>query len=87
MEGIEAEAELYTDLCNHGLLPGEGTVQVLTSTFGAAAQLEGERVRLVDRRSRSTAATAEMDLLERLEYDGLMRELVAQIVTAIGVRV
>jgi hypothetical protein len=86
MEGIEAEAELYTDLCTHGLLPGDGTVQVLTSTFGAAAKLEGDRVRLVDGRSRSTVATAEMDLLERLDYDGVMRELVAQIVTAIGVR-
>jgi hypothetical protein len=35
-------------------------------------------VRLVDERSRSTAATAEMDLLERLDYDGVMRELVAR---------
>lgn len=77
MEGIEAEAELYTDLCTHGLLPGDGTVYVLTSTFGAAAQLESERVRLVDGRSRSTVATAEMDLLERLNYDGVMQELVA----------
>lgn len=78
MEGLEAEAELYTDLCHHRLLPGDGTVHVLSSTFGAAAQLEGERVRLVDERSRSTAATAEMDLLERLDYDGVMRELVAR---------
>ena len=76
MEGIEAEAALYTDLCRHGLLPGDGTVRVLTSTFGAAAQLEGERVRLVDQRDRSTAATAEADLLERLDYVGVMRALV-----------
>lgn len=79
MEGIEAEAALYRDLCRHGLLPGDGTVQVLTSTFGAAAQLEGERVRLVDGRDRSRAATAEDDLLKRLDYDGVMRELVAGI--------
>ena len=79
MEGIEAEAELYTDFCNLGLLPGEGTVQVLTSTFGAAAQLEGERVRLIDGRSRSTVATAEIDLLERLDYDSVMRELVSEV--------
>ena len=79
MEGIEAEAKLYSDLCRHGLLPGDGTVQVLTSTFGAAAQLEGEQVRLVDGRHRSTAATAQEDLLERIAYDGVMRDVVAEI--------
>ncbi|MFM9102835.1 MAG: hypothetical protein ACKOPS_16550 [Cyanobium sp.] len=82
MEGIEAEAKLYSDLCHHGLLPGDGTVQVLASTFGAAAQLEGEQVRLVDGRDRSTAATAKVDLLERLEYDGVIRELVVGMVAA-----
>jgi hypothetical protein len=82
MEGIEAEAKLYSDLCHHSLLPGDGTVQVLASTFGAAAQLQGEQVRLVDGRDRSTAATAEVDLLERLDYDGVMRGLVARMVAA-----
>jgi hypothetical protein len=82
MEGIEAEAGLYTELCHHGLLPGDGTVQVLTSTFGAAAQLEGKQVRLIDGRNRSTGATAEADLLERLDYDGVMRKLVAGITTS-----
>ncbi|MFN9623002.1 MAG: hypothetical protein ACK587_09260 [Cyanobacteriota bacterium] len=82
MEGIEAEAKLYSALCHHGLLPGDGTVQVVASTFGAAAQLEGEQVRLVDGRDRSTAATAEVDLLERLDYDGVMRGLVVGMVAA-----
>jgi hypothetical protein len=76
MEGIEAEADLYSDLCRYGLLPDDGGVQVLASTFGAAAQLEGDQVRLVDKRDRSTSATAEVDLMERLEYDGVMRGLV-----------
>lgn len=79
MEGIEAEARLYSDLCRYGLLPGDGSVQVLASTFGAAAQLEGDQVRLVDQRASTTAATAEMDLLERIAYDGVMRDLVAEI--------
>jgi len=79
MEGIEAEAKLYSDLCHLGLLPVDGTVKVLASTFGAAAQLEGEQVRLVDGRDRSTSITAEGDLLERLEYDGVMRGLVVGI--------
>jgi hypothetical protein len=78
MEGIEAEAELYSDLCRHELLPGDGLVQVLASTFGASAQLRGEAIRIVDgQRSRASAESAEMDLMERLEYDGVMRGLVA----------
>lgn len=84
MEGVEAEAELYSDLCNHGVLPGNGEVQVLASTFGAAAQLRGKRVRLVEQRSRATAATAEVDLRERLDYDGVMRGVVAEVVMGIG---
>jgi hypothetical protein len=72
MEGIDAEACLYTELCNHGLLPSDGTVHVLNSTFGAAAQLEGKQVWQVDRRGRSTADTAEVDLLERFDYDGVI---------------
>ena len=76
MEGIEAEANLYSALCHQGLLPGDGTVLVLASTFGAAAQLQGEQVGLVDGRDRSTAETAEVDLLKRLDYDEVMRGLV-----------
>ena len=86
MEGIEAEARLYSDLCCHGLLPGDGTVQVLTSTFGVAAQLEGEQVRSVDGRHRSTAATAGMDLSDRLDYSGLTRGVVGEIGKTKGAR-
>jgi hypothetical protein len=81
MEGIEAEAKLYSDLCRKGRLSGDGTVQVLTSTFGAAAQLEGDQLRLMDQRRRSAVNTAEDDLLARLDYGGVMRELVAGIVS------
>jgi hypothetical protein len=77
MEGIEAEARLYTDLCDLGLLPGNGVVHVLASTFGAAAQLGSERVRLLDGRRRTTPETAREDLQERLAYDIEMREFVA----------
>lgn len=79
MEGIEAEARLYTQLCDLGLLPGNGDVQVLRSTYGAAAQLEGERVRVLDERPPTSGETAAADLLERIAYDGVMRELVAGI--------
>jgi hypothetical protein len=77
MEGIEAEARLYTDLCDLGLLPGDGVVHVLASSFGAAAQLEGQRVRLLDGRNRTSPDTARQDLQERLAYDIEMREFVA----------
>lgn len=79
MEGIEAEARLYTKLCDLGLLPGNGEAQVLRSTYGAAAQLEGERVRVLDERPPTSGETAADDLLGRIAYDGLMRELVAGI--------
>lgn len=76
MEGIEAEARLYTHLCDQGLLPGDGVVHVLASTYGAAAQLEGDRIRLLDERGRPSPDTARHDLQERLAYDGVMREWV-----------
>lgn len=77
MEGIEAEARLYTDLCDHGLLPGDGDVHVLASSYGAAAQLKGDRIRLLDDRSRTSPETARQDLQERLAYDSVMRQFVA----------
>lgn len=79
MEGIEAEARLYTQLCDLGLLPGNGEVQVLRSTYGAAAQLEGERFRVLDERPPTSGETAAADLLERIAYDRVMRKLVAGI--------
>jgi hypothetical protein len=79
MEGIEAEAKLYSDLCRHGLLPGDGSVQVIASTFGAAAQLEGDSVRLVDGGHSPRSERAAEDLLERIAYDGVMRDVVAGI--------
>ena len=77
MEGIEAEADLYSDLCHYGLLPGDGVVQVLASTFGASAQLRGEGIQVVDEGlKRASVESAAVDLSERLEYDGVMRRLV-----------
>ena len=84
MEGIEAEARLYTHLCDQGLLSGDGLVHVLGSTCGAAAQLEGDRVHLMDDRRRPSPDTARTDLLERLAYDAVMRELVAEVSTGKG---
>lgn len=82
MEGIEAEARLYSDLCRHGLLPGSGVVHVLGSTFGAAAQLAGVPLRMLDQRPPSSSATAREDLLERLTYDGVMRQLIRDLTAA-----
>ena len=50
---------------------------MLASSFGAAAQLEGQRVRLLDGRNRTSPDTARQDLQERLAYDIEMREFVA----------
>lgn len=87
MEGIKAEADLWTDLCHHGLLAGPPRIQAITSTFGATDQLNPERAEQVESlegfRAFSAAAaspeTAPRDLLQPLSYDGLMRDLVAGI--------
>jgi hypothetical protein len=48
MEGIEAEARLYLELAKLGRIPSAAQVQVIGSTYGASAQLEGEGIRLAD---------------------------------------
>lgn len=48
MEGIEAEARLYLELAKLGRIPSADHVQVIGSTYGASAQLEGEGIRLAD---------------------------------------
>ena len=48
MEGIEAEARLYLELAKLGRIPSADHVQVIGSTYGASAQLQGEGIRLAD---------------------------------------
>jgi hypothetical protein len=48
MEGIEAEAWLYLELARLGRIPSADHIHVMGSTYGAAAQLEGEGIRLAD---------------------------------------
>jgi hypothetical protein len=49
MEGIEAEAELFLELAKSGRLKAPARVNVIASTFGASAKLEGEGIEIVDR--------------------------------------
>lgn len=87
MEGIKAEADLWFDLCGHGLLQGRPQMHAIVSTFGASKQLDPERVVRVEARPSSgsdnitaiNAASAEQLLLQPVNYDGLMRDLVAGI--------
>lgn len=77
MEGIKAEADLWFDLCSHGLLNGPQRIAAVVSTFGATEQLDEQRAwRVID-----TDSPAELteDLFEPVSYDGLMRDLVAGI--------
>lgn len=88
MEGIKAEANLWFDLCQHGLLRGPQRIAAVVSTFGATEQLDEERARRVGGSDDSNSAEpgdtdspAELtdDLFEPVSYDGLMRDLVAGI--------
>lgn len=89
MEGIKAEANLWFDLCGHGLLTGRPRIQAITSTFGATEQLNPDRADRVEQldafgalnTSATSETTAPDDLLQPLSYDGLMRNLVAAIGT------
>lgn len=78
MEGIVAESTLWWDLCEEGLLAGEPRMRAITSTFGASEQLDPQRALRVDEQAKNTTPpTAREDLLRPVNYDGLMRELVA----------
>jgi hypothetical protein len=77
MEGIKAEADLWFDLCSHGLLHGRPEFQAIVSTFGASDQLDPERAVRLDPQIRTS--TNHHDLLQPVNYDGLMRDLVAGI--------
>ncbi|MFN9638388.1 MAG: hypothetical protein ACK55D_16970 [Synechococcaceae cyanobacterium] len=87
MEGIKAEADLWFDLCGHGLLQGRPQMHAIVSTFGASKQLDPKRVVRVEPRQSSGSgnatiiniASAEQLLLQPVNYDGLMRDLVAGI--------
>lgn len=79
MEGIEAEARLYLQLVERGLLQAEPRVHVLASTYGAAVQLSDCRVQLLPEPhpEPTNPETAVADLLQRLPYDETMRAFVA----------
>lgn len=88
MEGIKAEADLWFDLCQHGLLHGQQRIAAVVSTFGATEQLDEARaLRVIGSDDSSPAepgdtdSPAELtdDLFEPVSYDGLMRDLVAGI--------
>jgi len=88
MEGIKAEADLWFDLCQHGLLSGAPRIAAVVSTFGATEQLDEERAwRVIGTDESTTAdpgdtdspAALTEDLFEPVSYDGLMRDLVAGI--------
>jgi hypothetical protein len=84
MEGIKAEADLWDHLCRQGLLSGRPRIQAITSTFGASEQLDPDRTDRVetqqsaaaDRSVTTSTASASLDLLQPLSYDGVMRDLV-----------
>jgi hypothetical protein len=84
MEGIKAEADLWAHLCRQGLLSGRPRIQAITSTFGASEQLDPDRADRVethksaaaDRSVTTSTASASLDLLQPLSYDGVMRDLV-----------
>jgi hypothetical protein len=79
MEGIEAEAQLYLQLVERGLLRAEPRVHVLASTYGAAVQLTDARAQLLEEPhpEPTNPETAVADLLRRLSYDETMRAFVA----------
>lgn len=79
MEGIEAEARLYLQLVERGLLEAEPRVHVLGSTYGAAVQLTDSRAQLLaePHPEPTNPETALADLLRRLSYDEAMRAFVA----------
>lgn len=89
MEGIEAEARLYWELSKMERIPPAKGVYVAGSTFGAAAQLEGEGILVFDRtafESFDTSGaigpseeTARHDIESRMSYDEAMGSFVAQI--------
>jgi hypothetical protein len=90
MEGIEAEARLFLDLREHHLLKGEGGVNVLASTFGAAAQLDDKRVRLVEDLTEQGAhrpitlpsdgqASSTHHVMERVCYEDVFYKLIQKI--------
>jgi hypothetical protein len=68
MEGIEAEAQLYLQLVERGLLRAEPRVHVLASTYGAAVQLTDARAQLLEEPhpEPTNPETAVADLLRRL---------------------
>lgn len=75
MEGIKAEADLWFDLCRHGLLNGPQRIAAVVSTFGASQLLDEERAwRVTNDQAQWLEA-----LFEPVSYDGLMRDLVAGI--------
>ena len=79
MEGIEAEAQLYLQLVERGLLRAEPRLHVLASTYGAAVQLTDARAQLLEEPhpEPTNPETAVADLLRRLSYDETMRAFVA----------